>query len=267
MEKIFTEKDLSILVCSCDKYNDVWHPFFFFLKKFWSNCPFPIYLMTNFKEYEDNNIITIKTGKDIDWSTNFLKAINEIDSKYILIFMEDYLLIEKPNTEFIKKAIDYITKNKISYLRLFPSPGPDRIIDKIDDIAIGEIVKKSEYRVSLQLSIWDKEYIKEIIRTGESAWEFEINGTERTNFKDYRLLSISRDTDYPIKYFCTAIVKGYWKKEAVKLCKDNGIQLDLKKRKIEPFYIEKKIKFINEIVNLKNKIKIKFKKIFGLNNK
>ena len=258
------ENSLSVLICSCDKYEDAWLPFSFFLNKFWNNSFFPIYLMTNFKKYEDNRINTIKTGEDIDWSTNFLKAINEIKTKYILIFMEDYFLTEKPDTDFIKKALNYMEHNKISYFRLFPCPGPDKIIDKIDDIEIGEIEKKSEYRVSLQLAIWDKDYLKRLIKIGESAWEFEIKGTERTNFMEDRLISISRNTRYPIKYFCTAIVKGYWKREAVKLCEENGIKIDLKKRKIEPFYIEKDIRFIIEIVNFKNRVKRKIKKIFGI---
>lgn len=153
-------------------------------------------------------------------------------------------------------------ENRISYFRLFPCPGPDNIITKIDDIEIGEIAKNSEYRVSLQLAIWDVDYIKRVIRIGESAWEFEIKGTERTNKMEDKLISISRETRYPVKYFCTAIVKGYWKKEAVELCKKNGVNLNLKKRKIEPFYIRKDIKFIIELVNFKNKVKKKLKKMF-----
>ncbi|HOJ63773.1 MAG TPA: hypothetical protein PLE45_05075 [Spirochaetota bacterium] len=255
--------NLAILICSCDKYEDAWQPFFFFFKKFWGNCDIPIYLLTNFKKYNDDKIISLCIGEDIDWSTTFLHAIEKINKKYLLIFMEDYFLTEKVDFDFIKKSVIYMQENKISYFRLFPCPGPDNIIGNIDDIKIGEIMKNSPYRVSLQLAIWDIDYLKRLVKKGESAWEFEIRGTERTNNMDDRLISISRETRYPLKYLCTAIVKGYWKKEAVELCKKNGIKLDLKKRKIEPFYVRKDIKIIIKLVNLKNKIKKRLKKIFS----
>lgn len=88
------DNELSILICSCDKYEDAWEPFFYFFKKFWEDCSFNIYLLTNFKRHNDEKVISLIIGEDIDWSTSFLKAIEKINTKYIVIFivifMEDY---------------------------------------------------------------------------------------------------------------------------------------------------------------------------------
>ncbi len=43
-----TNSELAILVCSCDKYADVWEPFFKLFFKFWPDCPYPIYLLSNY---------------------------------------------------------------------------------------------------------------------------------------------------------------------------------------------------------------------------
>ena len=37
----------SVLVPSCDAYADLWIPFFALFWRYWSDCPFPVYLGTN----------------------------------------------------------------------------------------------------------------------------------------------------------------------------------------------------------------------------
>ena len=40
----------AVVVSSCDAYSDAWKPFFKLFFKYWSDCPFPIYLVTNTRE-------------------------------------------------------------------------------------------------------------------------------------------------------------------------------------------------------------------------
>lgn len=248
------KQDLSILICSCDEYDDVWPPFFFFFNRHWPDCPWPLYLMTNNKDYNYPGLEIIKVGQGA-WGTRFLRAVSRVKTKYILILMEDYFLLEKPDENFINQAIDFASENNASYLRLYPCPGPDRITAALEDIDIGEINKHSDYRVSLQAAIWDVDYINRLARKDDSPWDFEISGSERTNQMDDRLYSVSTETRYPISYYCTAVVKGCWKKEAVKMCRNNRLRLDLKKRKIEPFYLRRNIRPIIELLELKNNLK------------
>ena len=42
-----TTSDTAILVASCDRYSDLWGPFFGVLAKRWPDCPLPIYLGMN----------------------------------------------------------------------------------------------------------------------------------------------------------------------------------------------------------------------------
>jgi len=37
----------SILIPSCDKYSDLWRPFFTLFWRHWPDCPFPVYLGSN----------------------------------------------------------------------------------------------------------------------------------------------------------------------------------------------------------------------------
>ncbi len=56
-----SDQQTAVLVVSCDNYSDVWSPFFELYSRFWPDCPFNTYLISNTKEYSVNY-----AGKQID---------------------------------------------------------------------------------------------------------------------------------------------------------------------------------------------------------
>lgn len=237
--------DLAVVVLSCDKYGDVWNPFFTLFFRYWPDCPFDIFLVTNFLSYNDPRVKTISVGEDVDWSTNVRAALQKIPHRYLMILMEDYLLTTQVDTVAIGRLLDYMRNHQTGYLRLFPSPGPARVTDMVDDLEIGVIEPGEPYRVSLQAAIWDKQIVEELIVIGESAWDFEIQGTERSSRLNSPFLSIARSAfdRLPFSYFCTGVVKGYWLREAVDLCRRQGIIIDTRARPVEPWHVRWSRKF------------------------
>ena len=86
----------SILVTSCDAYDDAWEPFFTLLKIMWPECKLPIYLNTESKsfDFDDWNITALhpqalfdKKGQPISWSRRLTDAVRQIESDYILFFL------------------------------------------------------------------------------------------------------------------------------------------------------------------------------------
>ena len=72
IDKINNKNDVTILVVSCDKYKDLWIPFFHCFFKYWSDCPYPVFLASNDLEYSDPRVKTILIGPDKDYSSNLL---------------------------------------------------------------------------------------------------------------------------------------------------------------------------------------------------
>src|SRR5438552_6055487 len=81
--------DVSILVVSCDAYQDLWGIFFRCLFSYWPDCPFPIYLGSNFRRYPDERVRTIQIGSDVDYSSNLLKMLARIPSEWVVLWIED----------------------------------------------------------------------------------------------------------------------------------------------------------------------------------
>lgn len=230
--------DLSILSCSCDKYSDVWGPMFGMFFKYWPDCPYKIYLMSNTKVYDDNRVHTIATGEDKTWSISFRKALNTIESKYVLVIMEDYLLQSKVISDEFETAIRYMENEKVDYLRLFPAPRPDRVYGQMGLYKIGKIDKDAEYRVSLQAAIWRRDYLVHLIDDRDSAWQFEYLGSKRSTADGSKFLSVwDKSPKLMLDYYCTGVIQRYWVKEAVELCEKNGIAVDLTQRPLEPYSV------------------------------
>jgi len=219
----------AVLISSCDKYQDLWDPFFTLFFRYWQDCPYPVYLGTNHLKYDHNRVTTITVGDDTDWSSDFRSMLEQIPQPYVIVLIEDFLPTKSVDTAMIDRLITYMVDKGAGCLRLFPCPGPD--LPCLDNPLVGEISKGADYRLSLQAAIWDKQILLELLREGESAWELELNGTKRTNALAAPFLCVAGDS--PIPYFCTGVVKGKWVKEAVKLCKKEGIEVDLTARPVQ----------------------------------
>jgi hypothetical protein len=87
--------DLTIIVFSCDKYQELWAPFFEMFFKRWpslktTNSQVPIYLVTNALKHDDPRIISINNQNEKSWSDNALAVLAAVKTKYVLILLEDY---------------------------------------------------------------------------------------------------------------------------------------------------------------------------------
>ena len=138
----------AVVVSSFDGFVDLWHPFFTLLFRHWPDCPFPIYLISNTKEYFDPRVTTINIGEDKQWASNLLIALEQISAKYILYMQDDYFLQSKVDTGYLQKLVEYAKQHHIACLRLFPEPAPDASFE--NNLGLGLIAPGAPYRVSLQ---------------------------------------------------------------------------------------------------------------------
>ena len=198
--------NLDILVISCDAYSDVWDTFFKSFHKQWANCPLKLNLLSNNKSYDLYNVNTIKVGEDISWSDNLLKGIQDLKNDYILVLLEDLFLNNKISNNYFNQISDWVNKNDPNYLRLCISNKPNYF-----DNLIGEIPQFTPYKTSIMPSIWKKSVLQDLLEEGESAWDFEIEGSKRAHLYD-GFYAVYNDF---IKYE-NGIIKGKWRRSIVK---------------------------------------------------
>ncbi|MCC2624734.1 MAG: hypothetical protein K0R14_607 [Burkholderiales bacterium] len=216
-------KNLAIVVASCDKYSDLWETLFSLLFKYWPDCPYPVYLIANKKKFEHERVTTLLAGEDLSWSTTIIKALQDFPHSHLLFLLDDVFPIAKIETAEVERIYKWVIDHNTCFIRLRPKPKPKIWLSE----GIGVLDKSAAYRVSLFATLWSTKTLNMILKDGESAWEFELLGTER-----------SRQLD---KFYCTkrsfikylhGVERGIWIRSTARKLENMGYKLDYSKRRL-----------------------------------
>ena len=223
IEEINHEK-IAILVISCDNYSDLWRPFFECFERFWSDCPYSVYLVNNHKEVKYKNVKVVHVGDDISWSDNLKNALQQVPHDYIFLHIEDLFLNAPVDSKEIQRIFDWAVENNVNYIKM--SHGYHKSIKPFNE-SVNIIPKGSLYRTSVVLCLFRKTVLMDLLTSGESAWEFEVHGSERSD--KYEDFYIARQQQFSTT---NTIIKRKWQRPAVKKIRQLGIGIDLSERQV-----------------------------------
>jgi hypothetical protein len=229
----------TIVVSSCDAYEDCWVPFFSLFKRHWPDCENRIVLNTETKIFEFPGLsITCPTvarnsRKEYGWGERFLKCLDTIETEFILLFLDDYFIRAPVRTHAICEFVSLMQRAGLSHIALVSLPGPNRPSSYPGLLERGE---KAPYRFSLQVGLWRKNRLKLYLRGHENPWQSEIWGTKRAwRIKDsfycfdgfdkgsYRKIVDYDDTG--------GIARGKWiKDKVVEMFREDKIEMDFSRR-------------------------------------
>lgn len=218
------QNDMSILVISCDKYSDLWDVFFLLFNKFWVNCPYEVYLGTNYKKYMGESIASICIGEDLSWADNLKKMLSDIDTPYVLILLDDEFLDKRVDDAKIKIMLSYVKKHNLDCLKLSGRPVTYRRIDK--DLDIGIYEPGSPYFITAHTAIWRKDSLKKLLRSGMSAWDFELKNSRNSFNYNYRIYGVN----HKLISVRNGVVRGKFLKSSVDFLRKENVDIDVSKR-------------------------------------
>lgn len=213
--------EVAVLIVSCDKYCDLWEPFCAFMSRYWPDCPFRVFLVANHMDWSHDGVTTLRVGPDRSWSDSLRTAVERVGVTYVLTIQDDFLLDAPVSTEAVIRAVGELHRQGGTYLRLVPTSVPWwRWIGRSrPDTA--PIPPGSPYRISNQASVWRSDALLGLLRSGESPWEMEIWGSERTSDEVNGFLS---STSAILRYHAHgAVIRGKWSRSGARRCRDAGV--------------------------------------------
>lgn len=210
----------TILVNSCDKYDDTWEPFFKLFKKYWPDCKFPIVLNTETKNYKypGLNIKTLNVlgkKKNIQWGKRLKSVLKRIDSKYVIFMLDDFFFMDYVDSKRLDEVINWMEKDDnigvFSFFRVEDDVHKDTKSKKYKDFYLRN--QFGDYRYNCQAAVWNREFLIETLRDFESAWDWEINGNVRSYKSDKEFYTLMDPEKYIFKYDCElyGVVRGKWR--------------------------------------------------------
>lgn len=203
--------DLSILVGSCDKYSFLWDKFTKRFNQYWDiDIELKKYLISETIEFSGDTFETLKCGK-ISYTKCLKKSLEQINTKYILWLQDDYFLVRQLDSQIIKDCYNFIENNENIIRVGIHTQSKYYTTIKINNTNFNKLSKNSNYTISMQSSIWDREKLLKFLNNSpdENPWQFELNGSKRLN-----------KTNYDVFFYK---LKDDWYKEAMKKGKPTEI--------------------------------------------
>lgn len=247
----------TILVNTCDKYEDCWNPFFTLLKKYWKNIKYPIVLNTesksfNFPGLDIKSFGMYKDNKKVAWGERMIKTLKKIDSKYIIFMLDDFFITDYVDEDKLNEVIKWMKED--SNIAVFSfNVVEDNKLDIPSNKYYGYALrdKKGPYRFNCQAAIWRRDVLIKIFRKHESPWEWELIGNSRSvRFKEefYTLVDV-KNMIFKYDYKNIGIVRGRWKLPDVKIFfEKEGINIDYDIRNKNIIDIKPSMRIIDRII-------------------
>lgn len=237
-----SKSSFTLLVNTCDKFEDCWDPFFRLMAIHWPQYQGRVHLNTESKEYRFEGLdiesvrCVARTGitRRLTWSECLIAALDSIDDPIVLYMQEDYFLKDRVDHERIDELARLMAgRDDIHCIHLTdqalvpggPSPFPHLL----------EVPRKQRYRISCQAALWKKDVLRSYLRAYESAWNFEEFGSLRSARSPHNFYMVDSelaklDVHEILPYVFTGIVQGRWYEPVVPLFQKHGIEMDYSRR-------------------------------------
>lgn len=249
--EISSTKKMSIVIFSCDAYSDLWEDFFRFMGIYWKDKSYKCYLINNRKYFEAKGVKVINAG-DGDWSTRARIALEQIETQYVMTFLEDYFLCEMIDNVKFEEALSYIESEKIDYCKLEITRVKkySEWTNYKDKKYLHNIPKTLYYGIDTAISIWNKDFLLELLGTEDySAWKFELDRNEDAKHTEKYINKICVIDSRRLVTMCPMVIQGKYFPRSIKLMKKKGYRINTANRKVmsfkEVFQSEIKIFFFN----------------------
>ncbi len=232
--------DVTILVNSCDKYEDAWHPFFECLYHFAGELPYPIVLNTESKQYSSPHyaVRCVNTLRRCSWSSRLHHVLDQVDTEFVFFLLEDYFLKDRFDVERFEAVIEYMKAHPdVAVVDIAPrwAGSPEELAEvrcKYRDLKdYFEERNNQSFNITCAPGVWRTEALRTLLRDHEDAWDFEIYVGLRAKKAGWKVVRYYAHTptiyeyDYQV-WTGMGITAGHWLPKNPAFFEKLGIQVN-----------------------------------------
>ena len=174
----------TIVVNSCDAYEDVWAPFFAALKDKWPTCPYKIVLNTESKSFSAGglNIASFSFAKNWSrdlWGKRLRLTLDAIDSEFVIMLFDDFILEDRVDHVEVLRCIERMNADdRIAVFYFINIAGDNDQDQRFSDYEL--LPTRKDYRLNSAPSIWRRKKLLEFTGELDTPWAWEFFGSART---------------------------------------------------------------------------------------
>jgi hypothetical protein len=190
---------LTVVIGSCDSYNNLWKNFDILFKRYWEIDTTNIFISET-KSIPYNDYINVLPGIGLAWGERMLAGLDLVTTPYVCFLLEDYYLTETIDSAFIEEHINILNEynaDKVMFDKIYPADVYNLTYIKDN---IYQFNNTSMYLNSVQPAIWKTDYLKQVLLPQYSPWQFELDGNSYTQKFNPKILLKARDKSIYFNY-------------------------------------------------------------------
>ena len=130
-------------------------------------------------------------GEKSGWSTFVASYLAQLDDKFIIFALDDYLISGSIREDIYKLALNQFERKDAVAVKLFRCSIEEHI----------------GYPVTTQYTIWNREFLINLLSKTTDPWDFEINGSKI--FREMDVVSF-RDDEVALEYNTSSCLSSRW---------------------------------------------------------
>lgn len=181
-----------VFICSCDKTADILkyqlsNPFF---ANYLNMCE--VYIGTNTNSLVADSPYNYLHAPKSNWVKETIYQLNQLKDKnpsftHVTLWLDDYVLLRKADYNSYNRLTNIAIINNINYIRLVRLDGSIiyRLVQQVLRLFGKDMLpisKDQPYYSSLQVAIWNIDYLLRMLRKSSSIWEFETLVSDSTHY-------------------------------------------------------------------------------------
>ncbi len=213
------QQNLTVVVNTCDAYYDVLGIFFYAWQDCWPDCPHPVVINTESRAYSHPARVhhhRSSNGTD-DWGARLLATLSTIDSEFVMMLYDDFILDAPLNQEHVHQALGLLRAQPSAVVTYLINTSLPLSCTDTDDIFV-QLKDRVDYRLNSAPAIWRKQALMDYTKAGDTPWAWEVFGTYRTwgDGRVFYSLNPNQADIYSYNYNKGgAIYRGKWVREVV----------------------------------------------------
>jgi hypothetical protein len=180
---------MKILIQTCDRYKNLLEAHKYTYDKFFVDKEkFNVVVLGYSKpDFDLGDWQFISMGEDRgpqNFSNDIRQFFESFDDEFFIWANDDIVYVDEPNMKVLDEIVAAV-KELPNFGRIGLAShkgGPsDSIVKEFDGWNISEIGQESEYRLSLQYSIWKTSYFKKYLTEDLNPWQWETRNTAKND--------------------------------------------------------------------------------------
>ena len=232
------QSKVTLLVNTCDAYEDLWQPFFTLLQRYFVPLQMRIVVNTETKTctFPGLQIDTVNTTAP-SYGARMRSALDQIDTEYLLLMLDDFFLREPVRMDRLSSIIDWMEADRdIVYFNCDVTEAAcDREVNRYPGYR--RLPAGNRYTLNLQAAVWRTDKLRQYWQHDVSPWDWEerCNVLTATHPRE-KFYCVLREEDRFMDYGYRkgqwmGICHGQWVREdVVPLFAREGIEVDFSKR-------------------------------------